>query len=169
MQRLRKLLNDSTGIQITYSSNKKWILELPPSYTCDLVTYEKVKQQLCKERNIDNLQMFLNTLLDGNFLSQTRNELIDIFKSEIENEIILLLTDPDIIEIAKNSNRIIPIITAAFRKYDPLSETALSLEINWLYNIGHHGRALETYQKFCNDYEALYGEVFNRKMDKLLT
>jgi two-component SAPR family response regulator len=169
MQRLRKLLNDSTGIQITYSSNKKWILELPLSYTCDLVTYEKVKQQLSKERNIDNLQMFLNTLLDGNFLSQTRNELIDTFKSEIENEIILLLTDPDIIEIARNSHRIIPIITAAIRKYDPLSETALSLEINWLYSIGHHGRALETYQKFCNDYEALYGEVFNRKMDKLLT
>ncbi|MBR8536011.1 hypothetical protein KDU71_10615 [Carboxylicivirga sediminis] len=169
MQRLRKLLNDSTGIQITYSSNKKWILELPASYTCDLVTYEKVKQQLNKERNIDNLQMFLNTLLDGNFLSQTRNELIDTFKNEIENEIILLLTDPDIIEIAKNSHRIIPIITAAIRKYDPLSETALSLEINWLYSIGHHGRALETYQKFCYDYETLYGEVFNRKMDKLLT
>ncbi len=169
MQRLRKLLTDATGIQITYSSNKKWILELPASYTCDLVTYEKVKQQLSKERNIDNLQIFLNTLLDGNFLSQTRNELIDTFKSEIENEIILLLTDPDIIEIAKNSNRIIPIITSAIRKYDPLSETALSLEINWLYNIGHHGRALETYQKFCNDYETLYGENFNRKMDKLLT
>lgn len=169
MQRLRKLLTDATGIQITYSSNKKWILELPASYTCDLITYEKVKQQLSKEHNIDNLQIFLNTLLDGNFLSQTRNELIDTFKSEIENEIILLLTDPDIIEIAKNSNRIIPIITSAIRKYDPLSETALSLEINWLYNIGHHGRALETYQKFCNDYESLYGENFNRKMDKLLT
>jgi two-component SAPR family response regulator len=169
MQRLRKLLTDSTGIQITYSSNKKWNLVLPPSYTCDLESYEKVRQQLSKERNIANLQIFLNTLLDGNFLSQTRNELIDNFKSEIENEIILLLTDPEIIEIAKNTNRITPIITAAIRKYDPLSETALSLEINWLYSIGHHGRALDVYQKFCKDYEALYGEHFNRKMDKLLT
>ncbi|MCG8581279.1 MAG: hypothetical protein MI866_15260 [Bacteroidales bacterium] len=169
MQRLRKLLTDSTGIQITYSSSKKWILVLPPSYTCDLETYEKVKLQLNKERNRHNLQVFLNTLLDGKFLSQTRNELIDTFKSEIENEIILLLTEPDIIEIAKNNNRITPTITATIRKYDPLSETALSLEISWLYSIGHHGRALEVYQRFCNDYEALYGEHFNRKMDKLLT
>ena len=168
MQRLRKQLTESTGIQINYASNKKWCLVIPDQYHCDLLIYNDALQNLQSDRNVDNLKKILDSLSDGSFLPETHNDVTDVFKSEIENEIIITLTKPEIISMAQDQVNILPLLTATIRKYDPLNETALSLEINWFHKMGHHGRTLETYQRFCREYELLFGEKFNTEMEELI-
>ncbi|MCT4591639.1 MAG: hypothetical protein N4A71_27705 [Carboxylicivirga sp.] len=168
MQRLRKQLTDSTGIQINYASNKKWCLVIPSHYHCDLLIYNDALLNLQNKSNVDNLQTLLNSLSEGSFLPETHSDVTDVFKSEIENEIIIMLTKPEIISLAEDQINILPKLTATIRKYDPLNETALSLEINWFHKMGHHGRTLETYQRFCREYELLFGEKFNTEMEELI-
>lgn len=167
MQRLRKQLTDNTGIQIIYSQNKRWKLIIPENYYCDLLRYNGTLSGYQQDKDINSLRNYLAIVGEGAFLPQTHNDIIDDFKNEIENEIIHHLTSQVSWGLAQKDQSIIPLLTATIRKHDPLNEPALSLELKWLTRNGHHGRAIDTFQHFCREYENVYGEKLQKEMNDL--
>lgn len=167
VQHLRQNL-DGTGMVIQYSSDRKWALILPEpnKLSCDLSEYMKAINKYNQTPNAQNLKTLTTLLEAGPFLKDAENEIMDHFKSEIENEIIQALTTDQTIETAINSKSLVPALLSIIRQYDPLNEIALSLEINWLTQSGHHGRAIDAFKRFNRDYRNYYGEPFHKEMSE---
>ena len=168
MQRLRKHVTGATNIQISYTENKKWTLILPPHYNCDLISYHQLLTLFQETPQLSTLNNWLAILNEGAFLPETHNEPVDQFKAEIENEIIQNLTSETSIDLAFTNHLLTQQITTTIRRYDPLNEPALCLELRWLTKSGHHGRALDAFQRFSREYEMMYGEKLNKEMNDLL-
>ncbi|WP_462318620.1 LamG-like jellyroll fold domain-containing protein [Marinilabilia sp.] len=167
VQHLRQNL-EGTGMAIQYSSDRKWKLSLPQANKlfCDLYEYMKAINKYNQSPSAQNLKTLTTLLEAGPFLKDAENETMDHFKSEIENEIIQVLTTDQTIETAINSKSLVPALLNVMRQYDPLNEIALSLEIKWLTQSGHHGRALDAFRRFNRDYKNYYGENFSKEMSE---
>ncbi len=168
MQRLRKQITDCTGIQLIYAQNKKWRLEIPANFRCDLTSYQQAYSTYIKDKQPANFKTWLQVISDGAFLPETHNEVIDVFKNEIENEIINTLTASFSIDLASKQHDTASLLISTIRQYDPLNEPALALELRWLSNRGQHGRAMDAFQRFSRDYEMMYGEKLNKEMNDLM-
>ncbi|PWD97851.1 LamG-like jellyroll fold domain-containing protein [Marinilabilia rubra] len=165
VQHLRQNLEE-TGISILYSSDRKWQVKLPPAdhMFCDLAVYLKTINAFKNNPSQETLNPLTVLLKRGPFLKDSESEIIDHCKSEVENEIIQILTSDQTISIAVKSKSLISPLLNVIRQYDPLNEAALSLEIGWLTQNGHHGRALDAYKRFNRDYRNFYGEPFQKEM-----
>jgi two-component SAPR family response regulator len=160
LQRLRKHLKQIPGFGIQFSNEKKWQIALPKELYSDLHEYTK---HLAACRNKPDEKALINlvqTILRGPFLPETNNEVTDRFKSEIEDEIVSLLTSSSVLKIAHKNKYLASSICSILQMYDPLNETALILEVSWHLKKGNHGRTKETYQKFVKEYKAVFEEEF---------
>ena len=53
--------------------------------------------------------------------------------------------------------------------YDPVNEVALSYKMKTLAMQNNHNLARFTYKQFCQMYQDMYGEAFNRSFEQMIS
>lgn len=153
VSKLRELLSQNTGIQITYSE-KRWRLLFDEKSSCDL---HLIHQLLERQQPANDLTLLLQLISAGPMLPNYQFEWLDTFKSNTHHQLINYLSTA--IETCPDPQLLHQCCDAIF-KIDPLNEPTLKHKIGQLIKDGKHGLAKSTFDQFCRTYQAYYSETF---------
>jgi len=120
-----------------------------------------------KELDIRKIKLLSDITQRGNFLSNIEYEWLDIFKSEISNDVI-----DTYLHFAHSSTSHDPeflVELASFIFYfDPVNEEAMVIKCKALSALGKHSLAKNTFENFIKEYKAIYGEDFKKDFHDVL-
>ncbi|RYY35166.1 MAG: galactose oxidase [Sphingobacteriaceae bacterium] len=121
-----------------------------------------------KKQDDEEIQHLSRIVQRGSFLSTSEYEWLDIFKSEISNDIINIYlrflqspehhNDPEF--LIKIANYILNI--------DPVNEEAMILKCRSFVELGKHSLAKATFETFVKAYKNMYNQSFNREFNSIL-
>ena len=116
--------------------------------------------------NKDDVSFLLSIIDKGQFLLNINAEWLDVYKSEVSNEII----DALVAFIAKSKPEpdfILHLANCMFT-FDIASEEAMILQCQTLFKLGKHSLAKKSYAKFVKEYTILYDEEFSRSFTSIV-
>jgi hypothetical protein len=120
-----------------------------------------------KDLDIEKIKYLSAITRRGNFLSNIEYEWLDVFKSEISNEVI-----DTYIHFAHSGSTHDPefmIELANFIFYfDPVNEEAMVIKCKALSGLGKHSLAKNTFENFIKEYKVIYGEEFKKDFHSVL-
>ena len=104
----------------------------------------------------------------GSFLADMDYEWLDIFKSEISNEIVdAYLRYAGAVKIADDAEFLVQVANYIFY-FDPVNEEAMIIKCKALAHLGKHSLAKATFENFAKEYSRIYGEEFHKDMPEVL-
>jgi two-component SAPR family response regulator len=167
IRNLRKVLETVDRIDIQYQSDN-WSLQLGGSVVCDYYVFLK----LLENKNIHDyiiFSRFYDLIREGEFLKGESQPWMDEVKGYVGNSIMDVLLQ----HLQNNSKSLDPgdILTIAdlILVYDPVNEVALSYKMKTLVMQNNHNLARFTYKQFCQMYQDMYGEAFNRSFEQMIS
>ena len=167
IRNLRKVLETVDRIDIQYQSDN-WSLQLGGSVVCDYYVFLK----LLENKNIHDyiiFSRFYDLIREGEFLKGESQPWMDEVKGYVGNSIMDVLLQ----HLQDNSKSLDPgdILTIAdlILVYDPVNEVALSYKMKTLVMQNNHNLARFTYKQFCQMYQDMYGEAFNRSFEQMIS
>ena len=167
IRNLRKVLETVDRIDIQYQSDN-WSLQLGGSVVCDYYVFLK----LLENKNIHDyiiFSRFYDLIREGEFLKGESQPWMDEVKGYVGNSIMDVLLQ----HLQNNSKSLDPgdILTIAdlIMVYDPVNEVALSYKMKTLVMQNNHNLARFTYKQFCQMYQDMYGEAFNRSFEQMIS
>jgi len=167
IRNLRKVLEPVDRIDIQYQSDN-WSLKLGGTVVCDYYVVLK----LLEDKHIhDNIifSRFYDLISEGEFLKGESQPWMDEVKGYVGNSIMDVLLQ----YLQSNSKSLDPedILSIAdlIFIYDPVNEVALSYKMKTLDIQNNHNLARFTYKRFCQLYEEMYGEAFNRTFEQIIS
>ena len=166
IHRLRELLGRLDKIELIYK-NKKWYLEIYPPLIIDFKIYLELSEVVNNGEIAENIvKMFITVIKQEGLLPSISYQWLDGIKYTINSKII---SDcKKLIEFTSQQHLdelTIELCDIIF-SIDPVYESALAIKITALQNLGHYGFIKETYNQFCKNYEDLYNEPFQHKMEE---
>ncbi len=166
IHRLRELLGRLDKIELIYK-NKKWYLEIYPPLIIDYKIYLGLSEVINNGDITENIvKMFISIIKLKGLLPSISYQWLDGIKYTINSKIIL--DCKKLIEFTSQQHLdelTIELCDIIF-SIDPVYEFALGMKITALQNLGHYGFIKETYNQFCKNYEDLYNEPFQHKMEE---
>ena len=167
IRNLRKVLEPVDGIDILYQSDN-WSLKLGGSVVCDYYVFLK----LLENNNIQDyliFSRFYDLIREGEFLKGESQPWMDEVKGFVGNSIMDVLLQ----YLQSNSKSLDPgellSIADLIFIYDPVNEVALSYKMKTLVMQNNHNLARFTYKRFCQLYEEMFGEAFNRTFEEMIS
>lgn len=163
--KLRALLDTVGEYEIT-NNNGSWLL-LPKDIFIDYYEYERVIAEphpLTKS----NLSLLLALSKGGVLLMSNDYEWADRYKSKVSDQLIDLLTKYSHTLNSSNDADLLMTIAEVISKYDPVSETALSIRCRTFTETNKAYMAKSTYEKFCKEYRMLYNEDYGQTLADVL-
>lgn len=120
-----------------------------------------------KDLDMERIKCLSAIAKRGNFLSNIEYEWLDVFKSEISNEVID--TFIHFAHSGRNNDPEFSIELANFIFYfDPVNEEAMVIKCKTLSSLGKHSLAKNTFENFIKEYKAIYGEEFKKDFHSVL-
>lgn len=163
--KLRALLDTVGEYEIT-NNNGSWLL-LPKDIFIDYYEYERViaePQPLTKS----NLSLLLALSKGGVLLMSNDYEWADCYKSKVSDQLIDLLIKYSLTLNSSSDVDLLMTIADAISKYDPVSETALSIKCRTFTETNKAYMAKTTYEKFSKEYRMLYNEDYGQTLAEVL-
>jgi hypothetical protein len=151
MLKLKNIL-DKIADYTLVKDNGKWLLQFEE----DAVDID-IQQYYQQPEDIEQLVQLTGR---GTFLNGTEYAWLDKFKSEIAAEIIPLLTG--YLENPSLNPEFIIDVCDSILNFDSLSEEAIMFKCRALVSLRQHSTAKAIYSNFTKEYQAIYGEVFNK-------
>ncbi len=122
------------------------------------------KREIDKER-INELTEIIHR---GSFLSNVEYDWLDVFKSEISNEIIdTYLHYANTVKISDDPEFLINLANYIFY-FDQVNEAAMIIKCKALVHLGKHSLAKTKFETFCKEYKAIYGEEYKQTFQAIL-
>jgi hypothetical protein len=118
------------------------------------------------ETTKEDILALLNIIDRGQFLQNTDADWLDVFKSEVSNDIIDTLAD--YIEGSKNEPDFVLHLTKCMFMFDIASEEAMIHQCRTLFTLGKHSLAKKAYTKFVKEYKTLYDEEYSRSFNSII-
>jgi hypothetical protein len=104
----------------------------------------------------------------GSFLSNVEYEWLDVFKSEISNEIIdAYLHYAATLSISEDPELLIKLASYIFY-FDPVNEEATVMQCKALVYLGKHSLAKSKFETFIKEYKNIYGEEFKLRFNEVI-
>lgn len=104
----------------------------------------------------------------GGFLANVEYDWLDMFKSETSNEIIdTYLRFAATVNFSDDPETLIHIANNIFY-FDAVNEEAMIMKCKALVSLGKHSLAKTSFEHFCKDYRAIYGQEFGRIFQEIL-
>ena len=169
MVRLREILAKDTGVTLVYE-DKLWKIRFESAASCDLASYQAFKNQLpphtlAEPRLVELLKMVGN----GSLLPKLDYEWLDLFKGEISNEILEMLTPCFYSDECLSNQKLMLRLTKAFTTLDPLNEQALNYQLNVYLKEGKHALARHTFESYRKTYFNFYNESFSKNFTEYIS
>jgi two-component SAPR family response regulator len=163
--KLRTLL-EKVGICNITKDTGYWKFEMEPgSLYIDYLDYLNIvsnNDPLSK----DDIHRLLTIIERGAFLRNIEDDWLDVFKSDVSNDIIDKLA-----EFIRNSDSdpdFILQLTNCMFMFDMVSEEAMTLQCSTLVKLGKHSLAKKAYEKFLKEYKLLYGEDYDKSFISII-
>ncbi|MFC4874733.1 galactose oxidase [Negadavirga shengliensis] len=165
--KLKTILAEVKGCQISKETGY-WKVNLDPSQiNVDYQDYNNIiqdKKFLSKNR----IQQLIAIVQRGSFLSNLEYEWLDVFKSEISNEVIdIYINYTNSIDISEDPEFIIEIANYIFY-FDMVNEEAMMLKCKALVHLGKHSLAKGVFENFKKEYKNIYDEDFSKDFQTIL-
>ncbi|HEU4554047.1 MAG TPA: hypothetical protein VFS25_14485 [Chitinophaga sp.] len=104
----------------------------------------------------------------GSFLTNDEHEWLDVFKSEISNEIIdTYMHFASSVDLREDPDFLIKLANYVYY-FDPVNEDTMSIKCKSLAYLGKHSLARDTFEHFGKEYKRLYGEDFEKNFQEIL-
>lgn len=104
----------------------------------------------------------------GSFLSNVEYEWLDVYKSEISNEIIdSYLHYAATIDMKNDPELLIKLASLVFY-FDPVNEEATVIQCRALVYLGKHSLAKSKFENFVKEYKNIYGEEFKQTFNEVV-
>jgi hypothetical protein len=161
-----KTLLEKVGKATISKDTGYWKFEYDPqTMEIDYANYlEIVKSDA--ELNRDDVCELLKIVDRGQFLVNTDTDWLDVYKSEVSNNIIDKLAD--YIEISENEPDFVLHLTNCMFTFDMASEEAMILQCRTLFKLGKHSLAKKSYGRFVKEYKNLYDEEYARSFSSII-
>ncbi|WP_316740851.1 galactose oxidase [Pedobacter antarcticus] len=165
--KLKVILEKMQGCQISKTTGY-WKIDFDPALVnVDYQEYLYIinsKQEINKSR----LQELTELIHRGSFLSNVEYDWLDVFKSEISNEIInTYLLYASTVKIEDDPEFLINVANYIFY-FDPVNEDAMIINCKALVYLGKHSLAKAKFENFSKAYKAIYGEDFKLSFQDIL-
>ncbi len=155
--KLRTLI-ENVGVASISKDTGYWTFDFEQSSLyIDYFEYLKIVKRKT-ELNKDNIIELLSIIDSGQFLLNTNADWLDIYKSEVSNEIIDTLVD--YINRSDDDHEFTLHLTNCMFLFDIASEEAMSMQCKLLVKLGKHSLAKQSYAKFVKEYKQLYDEDY---------
>lgn len=165
--KLKVILEKMEGCQISKTTGY-WKIDFDPVLAkIDYQEYLYIINSK-KEINKSRLQELTELIHRGSFLSNVEYDWLDVFKSEISNEIInTYLHYASTVKIEDDPEFLINIANYIFY-FDPVNEEAMIINCKALVYLGKHSLAKAKFENFGKAYKAIYGEDFKLSFQEIL-
>jgi len=165
--RLKNILSKIENCTISKESGY-WRIDIDDNHlTVDYKNYLRLaqnKKSITKKEILD----FTGLIRRGAFLSDVEYEWLDVFKSEIMNEIVdIYLEFSASVNLADDPKFMIQLANYIFN-FDPVNEEAMMIKCKALAHLGKHSLAKIAFEKFSKEYEIIYGERFKKKFQHIM-
>lgn len=160
LNRLRKILEELDGIELTYERGMFTITQKNPIY-CD---YTRCMQILSANQWEAEYQELIEIVTRGKFLENEEKPFYDTLKEKTEKQIEPLIVRAMEESYAKEAwQTTIDLAQAAFH-IDPMNETALHHMIKAMQKLGMHEGAKIKYLSFLIEYKKIMGKDYPNPM-----
>ena len=161
-----KSLLEKVGEATISKETGYWKFEYDPnSMHIDYADYLGIVKR-DEELKRDDILRLLKIIDRGQFLVNTDADWLDVYKSEVSNDIIDTLADYT--EVSENEPDFILHLTNCMFTFDIASEEAMILQVRTLFKLGKHSLAKKSYGKFIKEYKALYDEDYKRSFTSII-
>jgi two-component SAPR family response regulator len=164
--RLKQLLNEFETVSISRKTGY-WKIIFDES-----VLYNDYLECLTIMRNQtitrDHAIRVIEAVNRGAFLHDLNFVWLDEFKAEIANQIIDSLTAYVMTLDHQTEHELVISIADAIFHLDIVNEEAMIMKCKVMISIGKHSMSNACYQKFANDYKALYGEPYKKSFNEII-
>ena len=167
IRKLRTFLKDFKGIEIIHE-NKKWQINLPENVKFD---YEKFIELINDPETLSmntKTNELIKIISKGQFLPEIEIDWLDDYRLDITNKLDNFLKEYQKQNNIRKNPGLTFTIASEIRKFDPINETALALQIQSQINLGNHSFAKKCYDTFIKDYKMLYNENFPKKFQDFI-
>lgn len=164
--KLRSLL-DQVGQYDLSNDTGYWKFESAEIYV-DYVEYTKLRSGISSPPKKEEIEVLAAIVRNGNLLPESDYRWTDSFKAHISDQSVhalwryALSLNPD-----KYPEQVLQLSDLIFG-LEPINEQALYLKCRSYYAKGRHSSAKGEYDRFCEEYEAIYGEKFPFSFTELL-
>lgn len=161
-----KSLLDKVGVATISKDTGYWKFEYDPkTMQIDYADYLDVVRKDGKQSRNDIMKL-LKIIDRGQFLMNTDADWLDVYKSEVSNDIIDTLAD--YVEENENEPDFVLHLTNCMFMFDIASEEAMVLQCRTLFKLGKHSLAKKSYAKFVKEYKTLYDEEYRRSFNSII-
>lgn len=161
-----KSLLEKVGKSTISKDTGYWKFEMEPgSLYIDYLDYLNITSQEDTLSGTDILNL-LSVIDRGPFLRNLDADWLDIYKSEVSNEIIDTLVE--YINKSECEPDFILHLTNCMFMFDMVSEEAMILQCSTLVKLGKHSLAKKAYGKFVREYKELYDEDYNKSFNSVI-
>ncbi|MXV52907.1 galactose oxidase [Pedobacter sp. HMF7647] len=166
--KLKSLLDQFNGKCNLVKNSGNYKIEV--DYSEVFVDYHSFLNIISSKNKIskENVTQLTQITQRGNFLANMEFEWLDIFKSEVSNEVIdYYLEAASLTTIASDPEFLIRLANHIFY-VDPVNEEAMRLKCKALVFLGKHSLAKSTFENFNKEYRLIYGENFMKDFHAVL-
>ncbi len=170
LSKIRTALKGFEGVSLIVNDNSI-SLKIDEKYHNEIESYFMLKRHLSGKEEItdeESINSFIRYASRGRFFGPLTEEWVDDLRSKEESEIIAIVTRylNRICEEGK-FDRCLEVIDS-ISVHDPLNEELLGIRLRSLYNLGRHSIALEIFNSYCKEYEAIIGAKYHAPLQDLL-
>lgn len=164
--KLRSILDSVGGYDLSNNTGY-WKFESTEIYV-DYVEYTKLRSGISSPPQKEEIEILAAIVRNGNLLPESDYRWTDSFKAHISDQSVHALwqyavsLNPD-----KYPEQVIQLSDLIFG-LEPINEQALYLKCRSYHAKGRHSSAKGEYDRFCEEYEAIYGEKFPFSFTELL-
>jgi DNA-binding SARP family transcriptional activator len=120
-----------------------------------------------KQLDIEKIKCLSEITKRGNFLSNIEYEWLDVFKSEISNEVIDTYLHFAHSGANTDAEFLVELANFIFH-FDPVNEEAMVIKCKALSALGKHSLAKNAFESFIKEYKVIYGEDFKKDFHAVL-
>lgn len=145
-----------------------WKIEI--DYSKIMVDYHNYLEIVSDKNKLNKQKIIQLTHITGrgNFLSDIEYEWLDVYKSEVSNEIIdSYVQYANSIPVTDDPEFLIKLANDV-SYFDPVNEDAMVLKCKALSSSGKHSLAKNTFANFIKEYRVIYGEDFKKDFHAIL-
>jgi len=165
--KLKSLLDKLDYCKLSKDSGY-WMIEI--DYQHFYIDYHSYLNIVNNKKRIDDdeIQHLSSIVQRGNFLSTSEYEWLDIFKSEISNDIIN--TYLNFLQMPEHHNdpEFLIKIASYILNIDPVNEEAMILKCQSFVSLGKHSLAKNTFENFVKAYKNMYDSAFDKDFHSVL-
>lgn len=169
LSKIRPLLQRIGNIEIS-EENSYWCVSMDKSVFCDYQSVRVICAKLDSEREL-NKPLFVELLRiasRGLLLPNVHAEWVDSFKSDYSSTLIDILIKISEKPEMEKEYELLSKAGDVILLHDSIDEDGIRLKCYGLYHSNRKGKALQAFNKFCEEYKNLLGEEYTSDFNTLV-